>query len=347
MSTLPHSYERDRSLWNECADTYERRIVHGHPDVTAYETFEQRFIDRVAIHLTRDRGHMLHCYDFGCGSGRIHALLAPMLITAPEAASSAGIAHIGGIDFSERMIELARRNIIDSGLGALLPKFLSFDIGSAFDVPPYRGNHTPLAVCVCNSIGVMQGPEGARKLFSVMNRYIRPRNGIAVISCYCAEAVAGYALSNYESTMDVCGQPCWLKPDTYASPEYTLVPRRYKRAFDPDPAIVVDVVDARGKCIKKEVTLTRDPEAVRAVIATGKIDAYDNYHSRWYPIDRIKTWMREFWGEGTLWHIQGAMLDRLHGEPAQIAVVDYSGSFESLGRSWGFEPFHHVKRHAK
>ena len=346
MNRQPRRYKHDQAVWDRCAGTYERQIVNGHPDVTAYESFEHSFIERLVITLTRDCGRNMFCYDFGCGSGRIHLLLAPQLFptvspdgTEREKARPAGrLVHVGGIDFSEQMIALARDNLAEADLRELSPDYLSFDTGSAFDVPAYSGDATPLAVSVCNSIGVMQGPEGARRLFSAMRRYVKSREGIALISCYRREAVAGFALSNYESTMDVCGQPCWLKPRTFASSEYRMVPHYYKRAHDRDPHMVVDVFDSANRCVRRNFTLTRDNNAVDEVIATGKIDTFSGYHSRWYAAGRIQSWMREFWGDGTLWHIPGSKLDCLRGEPAQLALVDYSGSFEPLARSWGLMP---------
>ena len=339
-------YEHDRSIWDGCASDYERQIVRGHPDVTAYESFEHSFIERLALFLTGDCGRDLHVYDFGCGSGRIHQLLAPLIErTVPETdgAKASGrsggtVRHVGGIDFSENMIELARRNLDEEGFGMLYPGRLSFDVGSAFDVLPYLADAMPLAVSVCNSIGVMQGPEGARRLFSSMGRYVRSRKGIAVISCYRREAVAGYALGNYESTMDVCGQPGWLAPDTYAGRQYTLVPHSYKRAHDPDPRITVDVFSAAGDCVKRDHELVRDAAAVRKTIATGNIRTFNGYRSQWYAMNRIKEWMREFWGDGMLWHIPGSRLDRLRGEPAQLAIVDYSGAFGLLAKQWKLRP---------
>lgn len=345
MDSLEKQYNHDRSIWEECAATYERQIVRGHPDVTGYENFEHSVIDRLAIHLTRDCGLDLYCYDFGCGSGRIHTLLAPMCFSsmAEQPDSETGkkrgkIAHIGGIDFSEQMIRLAHENCTEAGLGKLISDYISFDIGSAFDVLPYSGEYTPLAVSVCNSIGVMQGEEGARKLFATMGNYVTEHRGIAMISCYCREAVKDFALGNYESTMDVSGQPAWLKPTTFGDKEFTLIPQYYKRAYDTDPKIVVDAFDARKLPVQKNIVLERDGAAVEKVISSGAIDTLSGYHSRWYGTDQIKAWMKEFWSDGTLWHIEGKKLDQLRGAPAQLAIVDYNGSFEPLARFWGLQP---------
>ena len=339
MSTLQQKFEHDRTIWEQCATTYERQIVRGHPDVTAYEAFEHSFIDRLALHLTRDCNLQLDCYDFGCGSGRIHTLLAPLLFPSSDDTASTGrILHVGGIDFSEQMIRIAQQNLVEAGMSKLHPEYLSFDIGSAFDVPEYDGPGIPLAVSVCNSIGVMQGEEGAQKLFQTMNRYVQKKKGMAVISCYRKEAVAGYALGNYESTMDVSGQPCWLSPDTYAKKGNKLVPRYYKRAHDQDSAIIVDVFNSENKYHAENIKLSREPDRIRDVIATGIIKTFDGYHSRWYSTDIIKKWMRQYWHQGTRWHLAGTALDLLRGEPAQLAIVDYSGHFASIARKWNLTP---------
>lgn len=336
MTTLATRYEHDRGIWDGCATTYERQIVQGHPDVTAYEAFEHSFVDRLAVHLTRDRGRSLQVYDFGCGSGRLHRELAPLLLPLTADADHTvddrrgGVAHVGGVDFSQQMIDIANAKLTEAGLERFVPERVSFDVGSAFEVTPYDGPDMPVAVSVCNSIGVMQGPAGAQELFAAMRRYVEPHNGLAVISCYAREAVQTFALGNYESTMDVCGQPCWLEPDTWASEDYTLVPRCYKRAHDPSPAITVDVDDREGNRVETGVTLTRNSEAVERVVATGEIETHASYHSRWYSYDQVRTWMREIWDGGTLWHIRGSELDRLRGEPAQLAVVDFSGEFGPL-----------------
>jgi hypothetical protein len=345
MDSLEHQYNHDHSIWEACAATYERQIVHGHPDVTEYENFEHSVIDRLVIHLTRDCGLDLYCYDFGCGSGRIHTFLAPKCfsgMTEPPDAETAvqrgHIIHIGGIDFSEQMIRLAHENCTGAGLGKLIPEYLSFDIGSAFNVAPYSGEHTPLAVSVCNSIGIMQGEEGARKLFATMRNYVTVQRGIAMISCYRREAVKDFALGNYESTMDVSGQPAWLIPLTYSGKEFTLVPHQYKRAYDTNPKIIVDVLDAQKLPVKNNVVLERDPTAVEKAIDSGTIDTLSGYHSRWYETNQVKIWMKEFWSDGTLWYIEGRKLDQLRGAPAQLAIVDYNGAFEPLARSWGLQP---------
>jgi SAM-dependent methyltransferase len=342
MQHLPERYEHDRDIWNACAQTYEEQIVRGHPDVTDYEGFEHTLLDRLVTSLCRDHGRTIHLYDFGCGSGRLHLDFGRrMTVEAhcpPRSGYRGSIAHIGGIDFSSEMIELAKQKVKKAGLDALLPERLSFDIGSAFDVRTYEGEDLPLAVSVCNSIGVMQGPAGAKRLFESMRRYVEQRKGIAVISAYKKEAVATHALGNYESTLDVCGQPRWIEPSTYASSEFLLRPRYYKRAFDTDTSITVDVFDHSGNCIERGVSLQRNQQATEKAIKSGVITTHADYHSQWYSQSRFRSWMRELWPEGTRWHIDAAKIDCMRGAPAQLAILDYSGLFETLAARWHLKP---------
>ena len=339
--------ERDRRVWDSCAQTYEKRIVGGHPDVTAYEGFEHCLVEHLVLHLVRDCARTLHLYDFGCGSGRFHRALAPWLSSCMAGdddesvagtGNEGGIAHIGGVDFSVDMIDLARERLKEEGLAHLHPCHLSFDSGSAFDVPPYDGPCTPLALSVCNSVGVMQGPEGARKLLGCMRRYVERQRGIALVSCYRREAVRDYALSNYESTMDVSGQPCWLEPAPAESSDQVLVPHRYKRARDTDPGIVVDVHNAAGRCMVRGLHLRRNEKKVQQVVESGSIETWGEYRSHWYGEAQVREWMRELWCGAQLWHFTGSALDVLGGEPAQIAIADFSGAFASLARRWGLNP---------
>jgi SAM-dependent methyltransferase len=331
-------YEHDRGIWDSCAQTYERRIVRGHPDVTDYEHFEHTLLDRIVTCVCRDHGRIVHLYDFGCGSGRLHCLFGSRMAAGQKSPPSPGIAHVGGIDFSRAMIELAERKVAEARLDALVPGRLSFDVGSAFDVPAYEGEHLPFAVSLCNSVGVMQGPEGARRLFEGVRRYVEKRKGVAVVSGYKKESVASHALGNYESTLDVCGQPRWLEPDTYASSAYVLRPCRYKRPYDPDPRIEVDVFDPQGNCVRRGFVLRRNRAETERVVASGVIDTYAGYHSQWYSLAQFRAWIEELWPAGTRWHIDAADLDALRGAPAQLAVLDYSGIFQTCAGRWKQAP---------
>ncbi|MFH0918964.1 MAG: class I SAM-dependent methyltransferase [Fibrobacterota bacterium] len=358
MSSLLHKVENsDRKIWDNCASVYEERIVSGHPNVTAYEAFEEDFLDALLIHLGRDCGRTMQLYDFGCGSGRLHLRYAlksidlqdhPRGVQRAVQAARANrpdyaycpvfnkrLIHISGVDFSARMISLAREKLASSGLSKLEPCFFSFDLGSALNVPPYRGKATPVAVSVCNSIGVMQGPAGARMLFDSMRKYVQKRRGIAVISAYRKDALLSFGLGNYESTLNVSGQPSWLTPKTYASGVNTLLPRSYKTAFDPSANILVDVYDARHRLVAAGVNLKRNPKDVAATLSSGRITTGTGYTSNWYSVRQFKEWIRDCWPRGSSYHIEGRRLDVLRGRPAQLAILDGTGALKGFFSRWG------------
>jgi SAM-dependent methyltransferase len=357
QDTLAKHYERDKRVWDDCAETYEEEIVEGHPDVTAYESFEEDFLDRLLTYLIRDRSRQVHLYDVGCGSARLHLRyglkvsdeyqfpddVKHAMTTArranpgcqydPELAK--GLVSVGGVDFSSSMIRIAERKMEAAGLADLLDGSWYFEIGSAFDLEPMPTEPVPVLVSVCNSIGVTQGPEGAVELFKSMRRAVEKSEGIAIISSYRGEAVESYALGNYESTMNVCGQPRWLTPDDYASPKFTKLPRAYKRAHDPDPEITVDVLDEAGKLVKAGFVLQRDPTETQATIGEGHIRTFTDYESHWYSFEQIDAWIDEYWHRSRSYHIAGSSLDKLRAEPAQFAILDAGGWLGGLLERWG------------
>lgn len=354
---LKDHYARDQRVWDTCASVYEERIVGGHPDVRAYESFEEDLLDRVLLYLARERNKRLRLYDVGCGSGRLHLRYAMKMTSAAQlppsdarALDSARRRHpacafdpllaerlvsVGGVDFSAHMLELAGAKLRENGLRSRLGHALGFDLGSAFDLQPMACEPFPVVISVCNSIGVMQGPEGAVALFQAMRRAVEKAGGIAIISGYRREAVEAFALGNYESTMDVSGQPRWLTPDTYAASRYVQVPRTYKHAHSTEARVVVDVRDANGTLVTKGHVLTRDKAAVRRTVKTGHIRTYTNYESHWYAYDVFEAWIAEFWPPSSSYHVAGKDLDALRGEPIQLAILDPSGALKGLLQRWG------------
>lgn len=352
-----NQFEHDKNLWNSCAQKYETSIVLGHPDVTAYEQFEETFLDRLLLFLIRDLGQKVCLYDVGCGSGRLHLRYGPQMIhqkrkgrypaskslsdpfdnPCPDPTVSAGLIKIGGVDFSHKMVELAKNKVINAGLSSLLDNQLEIEQGSAFDLSPFPSKPLPVVVTLCNSIGVMQGPHGAQKLFQSMRRAVEQAGGIALISAYQKKAVPSFALGNYESTMDVSGQPTWITPFDWASADFIKKPRQYKRAFDADGSIRVDVYDSSGRLVKKDVILKRDSESVNAVIETGHIETFNQYESWWYSWEQFHAWIGQWWPERTFWHIEGHRLDALRASPVQLAILDVenrlSPYFQRLGIS--------------
>jgi SAM-dependent methyltransferase len=355
-SALDAVVERDRRVWNECAGTYEERIVCGHPDVLAYESFEEDFLDRVLSFLAREQDLSLGLYDVGCGSGRLHLRYGlkvastgslpetDALRVASERAGHAAYAyepllaakleHIGGLDFSSEMLALATKKLQRAGLGSLLGTRLRLERGSAFDLSSMAGAVVPVVVCVCNSIGVMQGPEGAEKLFASIERAVGAAGGIGIISAYRKEAVGSFALGNYESTMDVCGQPKWLTPDTYAGAQYRKIPKSYKRAHDPSDVVEVDVFDQKGRLVAGSQRLVRSTDLARAATETGHIETYSDYESRWYAFAQFEHWIASRWAGHKSWHLLGAELDVIRGEPAQIAILDPQERLAGLFQRW-------------
>ena len=233
------------------------------------------------------------------------------------------------------LIRLARRKLAAAGLDASADGRLALWQASAFDLEPLECAETPVAVSVCNSVGVMQGPEGAGRLFAAMGRAVAQAGGIAIISGYRRDAVASHALGNYESTMHVSGQPVWLAPDTYAGPGYRQIPVAYKRAWDPDDAVRTRVFHRDGGLACAEHRLTRIPERVRETIATGHIRTHDGYESRWYSVEQFRQWMAECWPDKKCRHVLAGRLDALRAHPVQLAVLDMEDRLAGFWERYG------------
>lgn len=327
---LRQRLDNDLSTWNRCARAYEEGVVLGHPDVCAYEAFEEDFLDALLLYLFRDARLRVRLFDIGCGSARLHLRYGMKVASATQGGASlfasdplmaSGLVRIDGLDFSEEMLDMARKKLERAGL---LPRFadrVGLQRGSAFDLQDMPGEGIPLVVAVCNTVGVMQGPEGARQLFQAMRRAVESQDGIAVISAYRKEAIASHALGNYESTMNVSGQPHWLKPARFISRDLVPVPLELRRPFDTRPSIRVAVRNQCGEIIE-ECVLERDPEEVERVVSSGHIRTYWDYESYWYSMARFRRWMREFWDGLPHRHIAGRSLDGLRAIPAQLAVLD-------------------------
>jgi len=354
--SLTEIFERDRSVWDSCARTYERQIVGGHPDVTAYEEFEEDLLDEVLHYLMGEQKQTVRLVDAGCGSARLHCRFGLQMIDEDQLpadvaarvraarAKRTGCAYeslvadrlraVEGIDFSAEMIALAKEKLTDAGLGRLVGSRLKLVQGSAFDFAPMTSEPLPVVVSVCNSIGVMQGPAGAASLFRSVRRAVEDAGGVAVISAYRKEAAASFALGNYETTLDVCGQPEWLDPDTFAGAEYVQVPWGYKRAYDSDPKVTVDVLDRDGRIVLKGHDLTRNPEKVARTIESGHIQTHTDYESHWYSFDQFESWIADLWGGCKTYHLAGKGLDALRAKPAQLAILDPRGRLEDLVDRW-------------
>lgn len=353
MNELYEKYCQDMQAWDACAEIYERQIVSGHPDITAYEEFEEDFFDRILRFLAETQERPIKLMDIGCGSGRLHvrygaktANVSDLEKNHPLVQKKAGnsklaydrllnrqLKEVWGIDFSHKMLDLARRKIKGLDLDSKGNAKLTLEQGSAFELKNEPDDVFPVAVCLVNSIGVMQGPEGAQELFKSMRRAVEKAGGIAIISNYQKEYIETYGLGQYESTMDVSGQPWWMVPDTYANLSYFHIPKSYKRAFSCNPELIVDVYDREGHVIQKDFTLTRDPKRTAQVINSGKIRTHTDYESNWYAFDLIESWVRNYWGKAA-WHIPTIRLDALRAEPAQFSILDVNQSLKPILERW-------------
>ena len=179
---------------------------------------------------------------------------------------------------------------------------LVFEQSSAFELQGENQEDLSIAVNLINSIGVMQGTEGAQKLFEAMRRCVEESEGIAIISCYRKEYVEQYALPQYESTLNVCGQPIWLKPKKYSSENYTLKPKYYQRANSQDLNFEVEVYE-KDVLIKPIFMLYRDKEIAQEVIKSGHIRTHTNYESNWYSFNQIANWINKYWDGLKTYHL--------------------------------------------
>jgi SAM-dependent methyltransferase len=351
--SLQKKYLIGKKTWDECAEVYERQIVGGHPDITAFEDFEEDFLDQLLIHLTQAQNRPIRLMDIGCGSGRLHIRYGTKSIPDFELNNihpvsrlrqnqpkynfdgllSEVIKEVWGIDFSPAMIELAKKKIKKLNIDRDIKIKLTFSQGSAFKLEKEPANNFPVAVCLVNSIGVMQDQEGAVALFKSMRHAVEEAKGIAIISCYQKEYLQSYGLGQYESTLDVSGQPRWLFPSTYASKPYKQIPKQYKRAHSQSPYTVVDVYGADNKLVKQGYRLERDPYITEQILKSGHISTYSNYQSNWYSKDQIREWTETHWGSST-YHFETKELDTLRAEPAQMTIFDPGHHLKELFNHW-------------
>jgi len=354
MIDLKEKYLKDKHVWDECSKDYEIQIVGGHPDITAFEKFEEDFLDRILSFLALNQERPIKLMDIGCGSGRLHlrygaktaeisGLLEKTKIHKLKSDNpdfyndpllSEKLVEVWGIDFSKKMINLAKQKIKNAGLDKYNRILLNFEEGSAFDLQEQSKDILPVAVCLVNSIGVMQGTEGAKELFRSMRRAVESSNGIAIISCYEKEHIETYGLGQYESTLDVSGQPALLEPDAYASIKFKQIPRYYICANKPQKKLLVDVFDEKGKLLVENHVLKRNIKKTKKVVSSGHIETYSDYESNWYSFEQIQEWMNKYW-MSMGYHIHAKEIDILRARPAQLAIFDPNNLLEDFFKEWG------------
>jgi hypothetical protein len=137
-------------------------------------------------------------------------------------------------------------------------------------------------------------------------------------------------LPQYESTLDVGGQPVWLVPDTYASPKYKQVPDKYKLAHSKDDTLEVSVYDTSGAMLEKSHILKRDPDKIAETIESGHILTHQGYESNWYAFEQVEDWMNTYWAGLPHYHIHTRDIDAENAEAGQWAVLDSSNQLSSM-----------------
>jgi len=307
-------YQRNKKIWDTINVSYEEHIVSGHPDIVAYEKFEEKFLDNILLYLTKNSARPLKLIDIGCGSGRLH-------IRYGKKVKIPSLEIVKGIDFSEKMLELLQLKLELEGIEDLFYPSLEIEQGSAFDLQPESDTYFPIAVNLINTIGIMQGEEGAQKLFKSMRSCVEKAGGIAIISCYQKEYIKTYALPQYESTLDVSGQPIWLKPTSYKSEKYTLRPKYFKRANNEDLYIEVEVFE-NNELIKPKYLLYRDKALTVQTIKSGKIKTHTDYESNWFSFSKIENWIQKYWKGLPSYHIPTREIDDKNAEASQLAILD-------------------------
>jgi len=307
---------------DSCAHLYECNNVTEHPDVVAFKGFEEKILDKILFHLAKEQNRPIRLIDIGCGTGRLH-LRYGQQVHIPK------LRNVFGIDFSKKMLDLAIEKIKKAGINKIATPALSFKQGSAFDFEAEPINSIQVAVNLNNTIGTMQGQKGAVKLFQTLNRFVENTKGIAIISCYMKKYIETYALPQYESSLYICGQPIWLKPDTYSTNKYKQLSIQYKKAYSNDPFLKVDVYDIQGNLIKKNHVLKRDPDLVKQTIESGVIRTFSNYKSHWYSFQMIDNLIKIFW-DSKSYHVQAKELDPKNAEQGQLAILDYGNHLQNF-----------------
>ena len=354
MEPLKRRYDADKVVWDSCAEVYEERVVGGHPDIALMEDFEETLLDALLRCLADKTSRPIKLYDLGCGSGRLHIRYGAKTTKIKELPNDHPVSklkehkpeleydpvldnslkEIEGFDFSQKMINLAEAKVAEYQIDDTSNLKFTLTQGSAFEADYDGREYLPVAVCLINSIGVMQGEAGAVQLFEAMRNVTEAAGGVALISCYRKSYFPHYGLGQYESTLTVSGQPVWLVPDTYAAEQYVLESSGYKRAYSKDDTVVADVYNEGGEKIEKGFVLRREPEAVAEVVRTGRIETHAGYKSRWYSLDRINGWMEKLWA-GDRYHIESKELDVVRAEPGQLAIMDCGRNCEGLFERWG------------
>ncbi|MBI2263816.1 MAG: class I SAM-dependent methyltransferase [Armatimonadetes bacterium] len=336
---------RNVQIWDSCAKEYEESIVCGHPEIVRYEAFENDLVDSILFHVIKLRMRKITLIDLGCGSGRFHVRYGAKT-THPDNVPTADrqalcrlqsgrpdlqydslldrhLQAVFGVDFSEAMLRLAAEKLCcESGLGTVLENRLFLDRGLAQEFIPAFPVDYPVVICMINTIGIFQGVEGAIALLRHIRDLVEPHGGIGIISALRQERINPYALCNYESTMNVSGQPKWLEAENgkIYGKGYDIRPERHKLSLFNESYVDACVYDAQGRVVEERLRFHRIPEKVRYVQETGHIHTYSDYYSKWYSREELCEMCDLEWGGAHQW-VPAERVDRLRGQMGQIVLL--------------------------
>jgi SAM-dependent methyltransferase len=337
---------QSKKLWDEQTDLYEEDTIdcNGQPDIIRYQNFEYDLMDKVLslVLKNRDVNRKITLIDFGCGSGKLHIRYGCKMIDSDDISDpddrkklnrlrrsmfglqydehfKNGMDRIIGIDFSENMIDLAKIKTHSAGLTQDLDSKLIFKQGYVHEFDMDVGDTIPIVACMINTIGIMQGVEGARKAIWAMERIIG-KDGLGVISMYRKDKVEKYALCRYESVMESDGQPIWLIPIVHAEKDVIIKPKAYKTALHDTDTLPAMIFCSGGNAPIQTMIFRRDPNIVKETVETGVIRTHTGYYSKWYSREEMEDILSDIFG--TSYKIVDAeKFDYLRGEVGQIAFV--------------------------
>ena len=314
----------DTDFWNSKADAYDKDIVKGHPDIVAFENFEMLLVDDILKEIAKKNDAPIKLIDLCTGTGRIFEHYLSM----PENKYPEALTSIHGIDISQRALEISGKKINE--LKSNRDIKTSLEQRSVLDLEIEPDSSIPVFVNLNNAIGNLQGPDGAEQLFKRINELVKKTNGIAIISCFLREYIEQYALNQYESTMQVYGQPNWLESNSYTSRENTITSKETKVKGDSSTKITCDILGKDNEILEEDLTLQRSPSKTRAVVLTGNIKTHLGYSTMWYSDSIIEQWIKKYWSEFTTYHIFTRDLDQERAEFGQLAIIDGNNYLEKF-----------------
>ncbi|MGD8780012.1 MAG: class I SAM-dependent methyltransferase [Ignavibacteria bacterium] len=323
---ITQKVEESKKKWDKYAVNYDKHIVNGHPDIVNFIKFEEEFINNILLFLSARQSRPLKLFDVCSGSGRIHNYYYNLYKNSnEETVFPSKLKWIHGIDISKNLLDIAKNKLeFDTGTDSKeIDKLkFSFEQKSAFDLSFENNDFITVATNLLNTIGVLQPPEGSQKLFKSIRDLTEKNGGIGIISCFEKKYVETHALNQYESTMQVSGQPIWTFPNEYTSSGYTFVPKEYKTKGNVSHDTVVDVIDKNGDIIRENFTIKRNFSKTHSTILSGNVKTFTGYESMWYSYEVIDQWIKKYWDGLPAYHFETQTIDKTKAEAGQIAILD-------------------------